>query len=81
MAYMIRADRKFCTWNELVDKYPNKWIVVEDAVLDVDKSIKAGYLIGICDDSEIDDFVVSCYKQGKDIDYEWTTLENGVGVL
>ena len=53
-----------------MDKYPNKWIFVDDAVLDVDKSIKAGYLIGICDDSEIDDFVVSCYKQGKDIDYE-----------
>lgn len=64
-----------------MDKYPNKWIFVDDAVLDVDKSIKARVLIGICDDSEIDDFVVSCYKQGKDINYERITLKNGVGVL
>jgi hypothetical protein len=78
---MLMIDRLFCTWNELVEKFPNKWIVVEDAELTNAGFIKSGKLIGVCDDSEIDDFVVSCYREDKNINYERTTEGSGVEII
>ena len=78
---MLMIDRFFCTWNDLVEKFPNKWIVVEDAELTNAGFIKSGKLIGVCDDSEIDDFVVSCYREDKNINYERTTEGSGVGII
>ena len=78
---MLMIDRLFCTLNELVEKFPNKWIVVEDAELTNAGFIKSGKLIGVCDDSEIDDFVVSCYREDKNINYERTTEGSGVEII
>ena len=78
---MLMIDRLFCTWNELVEKFPNKWIVVEDAELTNAGFIKSGKLIGVCDDSEIDDFVVSCYREDKNINYERTIEGSGVEII
>lgn len=44
---MLMIDRFFCTWNDLVEKFPNKWIVVEDAELTNAGFIKSGKLIGV----------------------------------
>ena len=38
-------------------------------------------MIGVCDDTEIDEFVVSCYREHKNINYERTTEGSGVGVI
>lgn len=35
----------------------------------------------VCDDLEIDDFVVSCYDEGKHIKYERTTERSFVSAL
>ena len=35
----------------------------------------------MCDDSEIDDFVVSCYREDKNINYERTTEGSGVEII
>ena len=31
----------------------------------------------MCDDTEIDDFVISCYRENRNISYERTTEESG----
>lgn len=58
---MLAIDKKMYTWKELVKQFPDKWVVVEDAELTNAGFIKSGKLIGVCDDTEIDEFVVSCY--------------------
>lgn len=78
---MLTVDEKFYTWHELVEKFPNKWIVVEDAELTGAGFIKSGRLIGVCDDTEIDEFVISCYRDNKNISYERTTEGSGVGIV
>lgn len=77
---MIMEERIY-TWNELVEKFPNKWVVVEDAELTEGGFIESGRLIGVCDDTEIDEFVISCYKSNKNINYERTTEGSGVGIV
>lgn len=78
---MLVIDKKFYTWNELVEKFPDKWIVVENAELTDAGFIESGKLIGVCDDKEIDEFVVSCYQNNKNISYERTTEGSGVGIV
>jgi len=78
---MLMVDKIFCTWSELVEKFPNKWIVVENAELTSAGFIKSGKLIGVCDDTEIDEFIVSCYREHKNINYERTTEGSGVGII
>ena len=55
--------------------------MVEDAELTNAGFIKSGKLIGVCDDSEIDDFVVSCYREDKNIIHERTTEGSGVEII
>ncbi len=69
------------TWNELVEKFPGKWVVVEDAELTDAGFIKSGKLIGVCNDTEIDSFVISCYQDNKNIYYERTNEGSGVGIV
>ncbi len=76
----MKDDRVY-SWDELVKKFPDKWVVVEDADLTDAGFIKSGKLIGACDDTEIDEFVISCYKDNKNISYERTTEESGVGIV
>ena len=78
---MLHVDSKFYTWQELVEEFPDKWIVVTDATLDDGGFILSGRLIGVCSDTEIDDFVISCYREDKQISYERTTEESGVGIV
>ena len=41
--------------------------------------IRSGKLIGVCDDTKADEFVISCYKDNKKISYERTIEESGFG--
>ena len=74
-------DEKFYTWDELVEKFPGMWVIVEEPELTEAGFIKSGKLIGVCDDTEVDEFVISCYKDNKKISYEMTTEESGVGIV
>ena len=78
---MLSVDNKFYTWHELVKDFPGKWVVVENATLDDGGFIKEGELIGVCSDNEIDDFLISCYEENKQISYERTIKESGVGII
>ena len=78
---MVIRDEKFYTWDELVEKFPDKWVIVEEAELTEAGFIRSGKLIGVCDDTEIDEFVISCYRENKKISYERTTEESGVGIV
>lgn len=78
---MLIEDDKLYTWNELIDKFPNKWVIVEEPELTDAGFIKSGKLIGVCDDTEIDEFVISCYRENRNISYERTTEESGVGIV
>ena len=78
---MLIKDDKFYTWNELIDKFPDKWVIVENPELTDAGFIRSGKLIGVCDDTEIDDFVISCYRENRNISYERTTEESGVGIV
>lgn len=78
---MLIKDDKLYTWNELIDKFPNKWVIVEEPELTEAGFIKSGKLIGVCDDTEIDEFVISCYRENRNISYERTTEESGVGIV
>lgn len=51
--YMLTIDRKFYTWHELVEKFPNQWIVAKDAELTDAGFIKSDRLIGMCDNTEL----------------------------
>lgn len=77
---MLITDKKLYSWQELIDKYPDKWVVVDGAELTDSGFIQSGVLIAVCNDEEIDDFIVSCYEEGKDVHYERTTEESGVGI-
>ena len=61
--------------------YPDKWVVVEDATLSYGGAIASGYLIGVCEDTDVDDFIISCYDEGKYIKYERTTERSFVSAL
>ena len=74
-------DEKFYTWDELVEKFPGMWVIIEDPELTEAGFIRSGKLIGVCDDTEVDEFVISCYKENKKISYERTTEESGVGTV
>ena len=78
---MLTVDQKIYTWNELVKEFPNKWVVVENAELTDAGFIKSGKLIGVCEDTEIDEFVISCYRVNRNINYERTTEGSGVGIV
>ena len=78
---MLIKDEKFYTWNELIDKFPDKWVIVENPELTDAGFIRSGKLIGVCDDTEIDVFVISCYRENRNISYERTTEESGVGIV
>ena len=78
---MLAIEEKSYTWDELVEKFPHKWVVVENAELTSAGFIESGKLIGVCEDTEIDDFVISCYKNNKNINYERTTEGSGVGIV
>lgn len=44
---MIVKDEKFYTWDELVEKFPDKWVIVEEPELTEAGFIKSGRLIGV----------------------------------
>lgn len=78
---MLNINNKYYTWGELVKLYPDSWVVVENTILDKGNFIKAGELIAVYNDNEIDDFVANCYNMGRRIRYKRTTTESVIGVM
>lgn len=78
---MERIKNKYYTWEQMVEMFPNKWVVVENGKLDSGRFIECGELIAVCDDDEIDKFIIECYENNKKIDYERTTEEGSLGII
>lgn len=72
---------KRLTWDEIVNLYPNRWVVVEDAELTSGLFIKSGVVIKVCKNDEIDAFLVKCFKEGRDIYYQRTTDNTSTGII
>ena len=72
----------YMTWNEIVKKYPDKWVMITDAELDESGRVIAGNLIVVCTDFEFGDainYVVELTKREKITDVLRTTLaEDGI---
>lgn len=45
---MLKVNSEYYTWKELVNTFPNRWVVVENAILGDGGFIKSGDLIGMC---------------------------------
>ena len=68
---MINLNGIGYTWEQLVEMYPDKWIVVEN--YDIDLCFNVGDVIGILTDDEIMDFRLKCSQEGRDISFDRTT--------
>lgn len=76
-----RIDNKFYTWDEAAGKYPDKWVVFENAKLTPGHFIIEGELIAVGNKKEIDDFVVDCYNDNREVSRQRTTEIGSVGVV
>ena len=52
------------TWEEIVKKYPDKWVIL-DAEFDDDGLLIGGSVIEICTDDTIDDALIKWDEAGK----------------
>lgn len=57
--------KEYMSWDEIVSKYPKKWVVLDKILskpdsLDVDRAA----IIAVLDDNDIDDFMSKCFKKG-----------------
>ena len=53
------------TWDEMVQRYPDKWVVVKDA----EKSgpdVLSGILVTVVDDDDIGDYMADNFRKGYD---------------
>lgn len=73
---------EYMTWDEAVKKYPDSWVVF-------DKNCKAawggepleGIVIAVCSDDEIDDYLIDCRHNHRNVHYERTSYKTGVGII
>lgn len=75
------VNNAFYTWEEVVQIYPDKWVVMENVNSDEAGFIGSGELIAVGDFDEVNDFVAECYDSGRKIESQRTTDVGGVGVL
>ena len=61
---------KRLTWDEMVEKYPDMWVVVKDAEMD-GPDVLSGTLVAVKADDEIDSFQIQ--TKGRGYKYRRTT--------
>ena len=61
------------TMTDLRRKYPDKWVVLDDCDWVNKATVESGVLIEVCDDSEIEDVMVECRREGKGYMFRRTT--------
>ena len=71
-------DIKEYTWDELVELFPSKWVILKNAKLDK-SDVETGILVGVCSDGEKDGIVLNNLKQGHHYDY-FRTTEDGINI-
>ena len=50
-------EKKRMTWDEMVEKYPDKWVVISDPLMDGDHpDVLEGDVVAVVDDDELSDY-------------------------
>ncbi len=53
------------TWSEMVEKYPDKWVVVDNPIMDGDSpDIIEGDVVAVVDDDKIDNYEIDNLDKG-----------------
>lgn len=68
------------TWEEMVKRYPDQWVVLEDAEMD-GSTILSGIVVNVCTDDEIDSYFLETFKEGKRYIKERTTDMRGMNIV
>ncbi len=70
MPASIGEKEKRVTWQEMVDNYPDMWVVVRDAEMD-GPDIISGILVDVKSDNDIGDYRIKNHNRG--LKYRRTT--------
>lgn len=68
------------TWEELVAKFPNRWVAISDYVIS-GAELKEGILQAVCEDADMGASMTRLKETGKKIYWKRTTNLRGGNVL
>lgn len=68
------------TWDEMVEKYPSRWVFVEQTKGDL-SNIEAGFVRFVVTDDEIAVAIRECKRAGLDCVRQRTTVEPFMGIV
>ena len=68
------------TWEEMVERYPGKWVFVEQTEGDV-ATIEKGIVKFVCTDKEMSKVWLDCRKKGLDYARARTTTPYNIGII
>lgn len=66
------------TWEEIVKKYPERWVVLDDVKKD-GATIISGVVVNVCSDEDIDSYFFDTVKSGKRYTKRRTSEMRGMG--
>ncbi len=73
-------DTRRMTWEEMVEEYPDKWVVISNPVMDGDHpDILEGDVVAVLNDDEVEDYELSHIGQG--LKYQRTTESGWNGIF
>ena len=65
------------SWDEMVSRYPDKWVVVDDAEKD-GPDVLSGILVAVKTDEEIGDYQADNFRKGYDFRRTTEGAFNGI---
>ena len=68
------------TWEEIVKKYPEQWVVLDDVKKD-GATILSGIVVNVCSDENIDSYFFDAVKSGKRYTKRRTSEMRGMGIV
>ena len=72
---VMMKERIRYTMSDLHEKYPDKWVVLDDCKWANKATIESGILVGVCGDSEIEDIMVKSRNEKRGYMFRRTTEE------
>lgn len=76
----MEQPNKLMTWEEMVENYPGKWVVVKKTKGNL-STIKEGIVKYVASDDEISDIWIKCRKSGLGYEKRRTTTEPFMGIV
>ena len=69
------------TWEEMNNKYPDRWLILKDAEYERSIDLVKGTVVKVCTDDEIDSVLVELLRKGEIFDKVRTTPDNFPGAV